>query len=114
MADKLRFMLTSLTQSPSQEVQGQLVGMSPSNANTWMHLLHPVLNHALADQQLLPARTADALTAMLTTSPSEPSAPSALFCMMGPNAPSTGRKTQKSSKNMTVGRKNATRSKTFS
>ena len=114
MADKLLFILTYLKQNPIQEVQGQLFGMSQSNANKWIHLLPAVLNHALADQQLLPARTADDLTAMLTTSPSEPSAPSALFFMMGPNAPSNVRKTQKSSKNITVGRKNATRSKTFS
>ena len=59
MADKLLFILTYLKQNPIQEVQGQLFGMSQSNANKWIHLLHPVLNQALADQELLPARTAD-------------------------------------------------------
>jgi hypothetical protein len=58
MADKLLFILTSLKQHPSHEVPGQLLGMSPSNANTWLHLLHPVLHQALAHQDLLPARTA--------------------------------------------------------
>src|SRR5262252_8090103 len=56
MADKLLFMLTYLKQNPIQEVQGQLFGMSQSNANKWLHLLHTVLNQALAQQELLPAR----------------------------------------------------------
>jgi Helix-turn-helix of DDE superfamily endonuclease len=59
MADKLLFSLTSLQQNPIQEVQGQLFGMSQSNAQKWMHLLHPGLNRALAHQDLRPARTAD-------------------------------------------------------
>ena len=86
--------------------------MSQSNANKWIHLLHPVLNQALDDQELLPARTADDLTAMLTTPLTEASAPSALFFMMGPNDPSSVRKTQRSSKSITVARRNATRLKT--
>ena len=47
-ADKLLFILTYVKQNPIQEVQGQLFGMSQSNANKWIHLLHPVVNHALA------------------------------------------------------------------
>jgi Helix-turn-helix of DDE superfamily endonuclease len=46
IADKLLFILTYVTQTPIQEVQGQLFGMSQSNANKWIHLLHAVLNHA--------------------------------------------------------------------
>ena len=46
MADKLLFILTYLKQNPIQEVQGQLFGMSQSNANKWIHVLHPVLNQA--------------------------------------------------------------------
>jgi hypothetical protein len=60
IADTLLFMLTYVKQHPIQEVQGQLFGMSQSHAHQWIHLLHPVLNHALADQERLPARTADA------------------------------------------------------
>jgi hypothetical protein len=45
-ADKLLFILTYLKQNPMQEVQGQLLGMSQSNANNWIHVLHPVLNQA--------------------------------------------------------------------
>ena len=46
MADKLLFMLSYLKHNPIQEMQGQLFGMSQSNANKWIHLLHPVLNQA--------------------------------------------------------------------
>jgi hypothetical protein len=59
MADKLLFILTSVTQNPIQERPGQLCGMSQSHANHWIHLLHPVVHQARADQQLRPARTAD-------------------------------------------------------
>jgi hypothetical protein len=59
MADKLLFILTYVKQHPIQELQGQLFGMSQSNANKWIHLLHAVLNRALAQQELLPARNAD-------------------------------------------------------
>jgi hypothetical protein len=65
MADKWLFILTYVKQNPIQEVQGHLFGMSQSNANQRSHLLHAVLNQALARQKLLPARTADALAATL-------------------------------------------------
>jgi hypothetical protein len=112
--DKRLFILTYVKQHPLQEVQGQLLGMSPSHANKWIHLRHPVLNQALADQERLPARTADDLAGMLTTPPTDASAPSSLFFMRGPNDQSSGRKTRRSSTSMTVGRKNATRSTTSS
>lgn len=64
MADKRLFILPDVKQHPIQEVQGQLFGMSQSNANKWIHLLPAVLNQALADQELLPARTAAAFAAM--------------------------------------------------
>ena len=114
VADKRLFILTYLKQHPIQEVQGQLCGMSQSNANKWIHLLHPVLNHALAVQALLPARTADDLATMLTPSATEPPARTPLFFMMGPNDPSNVRKTRRSRKSMTAARRNATRSKTSS
>jgi len=59
IADQLLFILTSVKQNPIQEVPGHLFGMSQSNANKWIHLLHTVLNLALAHQHWLPARTAD-------------------------------------------------------
>ena len=114
MANKLLFILTYVKQNPIQEVQGQLFGMSQSHANQWIHLLHPVLHQALAEQELLPARTADDVAALLATPPPEGPAPSPLVCMTGPHDPSSVRKTLKSSKNITVARRSATRSKTFS
>jgi hypothetical protein len=45
MADKLRFILTYLKQNPIKEMQGQLFGMSQSNGNKGICLLHRVLNH---------------------------------------------------------------------
>jgi hypothetical protein len=50
MADKLLFILSYVKHNPIQELQGQLFGMSQSNANKWIHLLHAVLNQALAAQ----------------------------------------------------------------
>jgi truncated hemoglobin YjbI len=111
IADKLLFILTYLKQNPIQEVQGQLFGMSQSNANKWIHLLHPVLNQALADQELLPARTADALAAMLATQPTEGPSPTPLFGMMGPNARFSAPKIPRNSKSITVARRSVTRSK---
>jgi hypothetical protein len=46
MAAKLLFILTYLKPNPIQAVQGQLFGMSQSNAGKWIHLRHPVLNQA--------------------------------------------------------------------
>jgi hypothetical protein len=114
IADKLLFILTYLKQNPIQEVQGQLFGMSQSNANKWIHLLHPVLNQALADQELLPARTADALAAMLETQPTDGSSTAPLFGMMEPNARFNAQKIPKNSKNITAARRRVTRSKTSS
>lgn len=58
MEDKLLFMLVYLKQYPTQTLHGQLFGLSQSNANKWIHLLHPVLNQALAAAGHLPQRTA--------------------------------------------------------
>jgi hypothetical protein len=114
MADTLLFILTSMKQHPSQAMQGQLFGMSQSHANTWIHLLHPGLNQALAGQELLPARTADALAAMLARQPTEGPSTAPLFGMMGPNARSRAQKIPRSSKSMTVARRSVTRAKTSS
>jgi hypothetical protein len=114
MADKLLFILTYLKQNPIQEVQGQLFGMSQSNANKWIHLLHPVLNRALAQQDLLPARTADELTALLATKRTNEMPTPPLFGMMVLSDQSTARKILRSSRNTIVAKRSATRSKTSS
>jgi Helix-turn-helix of DDE superfamily endonuclease len=114
MADKLLFILTYMKQNPIQEIQGQLFGMSQSNANKWIHLLHTVLNQALADQDLLPARTADELATLLAKPKTEVSSTAPLFGMMVLSGRSSGRKILKSRKNITVARRSGTRSKTSS
>jgi hypothetical protein len=112
IADKLLFILTYLKQNPIQEVQGQLFGMSQSNANTWIHVLHPVLNQALADQELLPARTAEEFAAMFETHTADGSSTTPLFGMMALNVRSTARPIPKSNKNITAASRSVTRSKT--
>src|SRR5690348_12060769 len=64
-ADRLLFILTYLKQNAREEVHGQLFGMSQSNVSKWVRLLLDILNAALAQQQLLPARTASELAAQL-------------------------------------------------
>jgi hypothetical protein len=114
MADKLLFILTYLKQNPIQEVQGQLFGMSQSNANKWIHVLHPVLNQALADQELLPARTAAEFAARVATHATEGRSTTPLFGMMALNVRSIARQIPKSNKSITVARRSVTRSKTSS
>src|SRR5687768_10187380 len=114
IADKRLFILTYLKQNPIQEVQGQLLGMSQSKANKWIHVLHPVLNQALADQELLPARTAAEFAAMFETHSTDGRSTTPLLGMMAPNVRSTARPIPKSNKNNTVARRSVTRSKTSS
>jgi DDE superfamily endonuclease/Helix-turn-helix of DDE superfamily endonuclease len=63
--DKLLFILTYLKINPIQEMQGQMFDMSQSNVSKWFHLLHDVLNLALAQQHNLPARNAQELAKLL-------------------------------------------------
>ena len=109
MADQRLFILTYVKQNPIQEVQGQLFGMSQSNANKWIPVLHPVLNQALADQELLPARTAAEFAAMFKTQATDGRSTTPLFGMMALNVRSTARAIPKSNKNITVGRRRVTR-----
>ena len=112
MADKLLFILTYVKQNPIQEMQGQLFGMSQSNANKWIHLLHTVLNQALGQQELLPARTAAELATLLTSKQTQEGPTSPLFGMMVLSDRSTAPPIEKSSRSITVARRNAIRSKT--
>ena len=114
MADKLLFILTYLKQQPSQEVQGQLFGMSQAHANKWIQLLHTVLNQALAQQERLPARTAGEFATLLTSKQTKEGATSPLFGMMVLSDPSIARETPRSSRSITVARRGATRSNTSS
>jgi Helix-turn-helix of DDE superfamily endonuclease len=112
MADKLLFILTYVKQNPIQEMQGQLFGMSQSNANKWIHLLHTALNQALGQQELLPARTAAELATLLTRKPSKEGPPSPLFGTMVLSDRSTAQPIQKTNRNTTAAKRKAIRSKT--
>ena len=112
MADKLLFILTYVKQHSMQELQGQLFGMSQSHANKWSHLLHTVLNHALADQDLLPARTAAALATLLTRQQTKAGPTSPLFGMMVRRDRSTAQPIQKTNKTTTAAKRHARRSRT--
>jgi DDE superfamily endonuclease len=85
-ADRLLFILTYLKQNAIQEVHGQLFGMSQPNVSKWVRLLLDILNHALASQDLLPARTAAELAAQLQAEGAQldPEAPP-FFATMVPN-----------------------------
>ena len=65
MEDKLLFILVYLKHNLHQEIQGCLFGMSQTNVSKWTHLLHRILNQALAQQSYLPARTAEELAVYL-------------------------------------------------
>jgi hypothetical protein len=114
IADKLLFILTYVKQNPIQAVQGQLFGMSQSNANKWIHLLHAVLNQALARQELLPARNADDLAVMLAATRTEGTPLPPLFGMMALSDRSIAPLIQRTSETTTAVRRNVTRSKTCS
>jgi hypothetical protein len=114
IADKLLFILTYLKQNPIQEVQGQLFGMSQSNTNKWIHLLHTVLNQALAHQELLPARTADELAVLFAAERTKGAPGPPLFGMMALSDRSTAQPIPRNSRNTTAARRSATQSRTSS
>lgn len=63
--DKLLFILIYLKQGSLQEAQATLFGMHQPDANRWIHLLHRLLNRALARVGELPARQAAELNQRL-------------------------------------------------
>ncbi|GAB4210973.1 MAG: hypothetical protein OHK0022_45010 [Roseiflexaceae bacterium] len=62
---RLLFALVYVKQAPTQELHGQLFGMSQSNANKWLHILLPVLEATLRSEGLLPARQVEELQTRL-------------------------------------------------
>ena len=84
--DRLLFILTYLKQNAIQEAHGQMFAMSQSNVSKWVALLLTILDRALADQQVLPARTTAELAAQLQAddTPVDREAPP-FFAMTVPN-----------------------------
>ena len=60
--DKLIFILIYLRQAMTQDVLGELFGISQPLANKWIHRLLSVVNRALADLEELPSRETVAST----------------------------------------------------
>ena len=60
--DQLLFILIYLRKAMTQDVLGELFGMSQPVANKWIHRLLPLLNRALADLGELPSRETGAST----------------------------------------------------
>ena len=71
-ADQLLFILIYLRKAMTQDVLGELFGMSQPVANKWIHRLLPVLNRALADLGELPSRDTIASTVDASTQPLTP------------------------------------------
>jgi hypothetical protein len=88
--------------------------MSQSHANKWIHLLHAVLNQALAHQDVLPARNAAELAVMLAAKRTEGVPLSPLFDMMVRSARSAAQPIPRTNKNTTAARRSAIQSKTSS
>lgn len=61
MADKLLFILMYLRKATTQDIFGEVFGMSQPVANQWIHRLHGCLNQALVQLGASPARSADDL-----------------------------------------------------
>ena len=59
--DKLLFILMYLRKAPTQDIFGEVFGMSQPVVNKWIHVLHPSLHKALAVLGALPARTAEGM-----------------------------------------------------
>lgn len=65
LEDKLLFILVYFKVYPLQVVQGQLFGLSQGQANTWIHVLSPILQAALGYEQQLPSRDPQTLEEVL-------------------------------------------------
>jgi hypothetical protein len=81
--DKLLFSLVHMKQNLTQEVQGQLYGMIPSDATKWLQLLRPILRQAVELRDAVPARLATLVTPAETAPVDHPP----FFIMMAPNGP---------------------------
>jgi len=71
IADKLLFILIYLKQGSIQEAHATLFRLHQPDANQWIHLLHPLLNRALAARGELPAREAAEFASRLEPDPKE-------------------------------------------
>jgi len=104
--DKLLFILVYLKQGTTQEMHATLFKMHQSDANVWLHLLHPILNQVLDDLDALPARDAESF---------DPEEEQELYFLHdGTKRPISRPKDQEAQKQHNSGKKSDTRSRTSS
>lgn len=103
--DKLLFILIYLKQGGLQEAHATLFEMHQPNANIWIHLLHTVLNQALAASGELPAREAEELAQKLELAEQEDEIRLRLFFQDGTERPITRPKDQERQKTYYSGKK---------
>ena len=108
--DKLLFILVYLKQGTIQEVHAALYGMHQSDANQWIHLLHPILNQTLAVMGELPLRDAETLDPPEAASPETGNL--AVYFHDGTERPIPRPKNQEAQKQYYSGKKSSTRSRT--
>ena len=77
--DKLLFILIYLRKAVTQDVLGQLFGVSQPIANKWIHRLLPILNRALADLGELSSRETHPSTFEVSTDTSSDNEVSNIF-----------------------------------
>lgn len=77
--DMLLFLLIYLRQAMTQDVLGELFGMSQPLVNRWVHLLLPILNQALAELEELPSRETHPSTFEASTATSSDNEVSNIF-----------------------------------
>jgi hypothetical protein len=103
--DKLVFILIYLKQGGLQEAHATLFEMHQPNANIWIHLLHTLLNQALAASGELPAREADELEQNLEPVKEQNEIELRLFFQDGTERPITRPKDQEQQKTYYSGKK---------
>jgi hypothetical protein len=109
--EKLLFILIYLKQGSLQEAHAALYEMHQPNANTWIHLLHRLLNQALAAAGELPAREADELAQNLEPTEAADDSELHLFFQDGTERPITRPTDKDRQKRYYSGKKNNIRSR---
>lgn len=113
--DKLLFILIYLKQGTIQENHATLFGMHQPDANQWIHLLHPLLNQALAAVGALPNREAETFQPAedLSAVPGTGQAGQTLYFHDGTERPIVRPKDPEAQKVYYSGKKNNIPSRTF-
>ena len=108
--DRLLFILVYLKTNPLQVAHGIMFGLPQGKTNQWIHLLLPLLQHALRQLGDAPSRSLDDLAKRLVLPDEAVASPTApLFVTMEPNDESDVRKMRLNRKAVIAARKSAIR-----